>query len=134
LSLFPMMIFLTWHTSNKELFVSKKFIMQGVFVLLMAVFSVCAVHDYVSWNRARWALTDKVISEGMDVNNIDGGVEYMTWYHFDENVSEWWKEVEPKYQIVFKADTESLVVDKISYSRWLPGKGQIYLVRIDSQE
>lgn len=46
-------------------------------VALLAMFSVAATHDYLAWNRARWALLDRVAEVDPAVwARIDGGFEF----------------------------------------------------------
>jgi hypothetical protein len=41
----------------------------------IALFDVCAMHDYFGWNRARWDAIASLRSNGVAVTDIDGGSE-----------------------------------------------------------
>ncbi|WP_046756407.1 glycosyltransferase family 39 protein [Kordia jejudonensis] len=95
----------------------------GIFTL----FSVCAVHDHLSWNRLRWNVLNE-LTETIPKNQIQGGVEYVTWNFFSEDQEKWWENVTPVYTLVFKPAEDQKVLQEYTYSRWLPGKGVMYLV------
>ncbi|MCH2195256.1 glycosyltransferase family 39 protein [Kordia sp.] len=97
------------------------------FLGLLTWFSVSAVHDHLSWNRIRWEVLNK-LTETIPKNRIQGGVEYVTWNFFSEEQEKWWENVNEKYTLVFKPNEHQQVVEKYEYSRWLPGKGEMYLV------
>lgn len=98
------------------------------FLILMTWFSVCAVHDHLSWNRARWKALDELVDSGIPKNQIQGGVEYVTWNFFSEAKEKWWESVTPTYTLVFKPTDGQKVVKKYQYDRWLFGDGVMYLV------
>lgn len=97
------------------------------FLGLLTWFSVSAVHDHLSWNRVRWEVLNK-LTESIPKEQIQGGVEYVTWYFFSEEQEKWWENVNEKYTLVFKPNKHQHVVEQYEYSRWLPGKGEMYLV------
>jgi len=98
------------------------------FLGLITLFSVCATHDYLSWNRTRWNALNELVDSGVPKNEIQGGVEYVTWNFFSEEKEKWWESVTPKYTLVFKPSETDEVVKQYEYSRWLPGDGVMFLV------
>ncbi|GAA0729714.1 hypothetical protein GCM10009430_40130 [Aquimarina litoralis] len=105
-----------------------------VFLGLISWFSVCGTHDYLSWNRVRWDAINRLLDAGVPTNKIQGGAEFVTWYHFSEAKKRWWEDVTPVYTLVFSADTGNPIHEKLSYSRWLPGEGVMYVTYCASLE
>ncbi len=50
-----------------------------VLAACMAWYSVAGTHDYLAWNRTRWHLLERLESQGITAERIDGGVEYNAW-------------------------------------------------------
>jgi hypothetical protein len=98
------------------------------FLGLLTWFSVAATHDYLSWNRVRWNALNELVASGIPKNEIQGGVEYVTWNFFSEEKEKWWENVTPVYTLVFEPSDNQKVINEYTYSRWLPGEGVIYLV------
>jgi len=42
----------------------------------MGMYSTIAEHDYLSWSRARWQALTELTQQGIDPNEIDGGIEF----------------------------------------------------------
>jgi len=42
----------------------------------IGLYSTCAEHDYMSWNRARWDALSELQTQGIAASDIDGGVEF----------------------------------------------------------
>lgn len=69
-----------------------------VFLLIgtIGMISIAMVHDYLSWNRARWeALSDLVVKQGITPNRIDGGFEFNGAYLYSKSNTKpdakgWW--------------------------------------------
>ncbi len=99
-----------------------------VFVFLIGLFSVCATHDYLSWNRVRWDVITKLKESGIRPDHIQGGVEYSTWCFFSEEDDTWWEKITPVYALVFKPATDDVIINTYSYKRWLPGEGNIFVI------
>jgi hypothetical protein len=59
-------------------------VVRGVGVALLPIyglFSLAATHDYLAWNRARWAaLHDLIRDTKISINDIQGGFEFYGWY------------------------------------------------------
>lgn len=56
---------------------SPAFTLPGL--LAFYLFSVAAVHDYVSWNRVRWEIGRDLLAEGVPPEHIEGGFEWHGW-------------------------------------------------------
>lgn len=127
LALLPAVIIILCVQYNKE--PSRHFKRFSLlFVFVMGTFSVCATHDYLSWNRTRWEVISQLKESGVRLDYIGGGVEYSTWYFFSEEDDRWWEKVVPVYDLVFHPEDNDKVIDTYPYKRWLPGEGKIYLI------
>jgi hypothetical protein len=38
------------------------------------------MHDWLSWNSARWTLGRRALASGIAVTDIEGGLEWDNWY------------------------------------------------------
>jgi hypothetical protein len=102
-------------------------------MVLLTVFSICGTHDYLSWNKARWAalnyLTD---GKGISPYIIDGGFEFNGWHLYggvnlprDQGV-QWWIDKEfrlnkkDEYMVCFGNLKRYDPIEKFEYRRWLP--------------
>ena len=54
----------------------------GLLLAAFALFAVPATHDYLAWNRARWAATDSPRDAGVAFDDIDGGYEFNGWHAY----------------------------------------------------
>jgi hypothetical protein len=62
---------------------------EYVLPILMYLFSVVALQDYLAWNRARWAALGRLQAEyNAPLDQINGGYEFNGWYHSDRFVEE----------------------------------------------
>lgn len=127
LPLFPIAIVFLGVNSSKVPKKNFQYCTYG-FLGILTWFSVCAVHDHLSWNRVRWDVLNE-LTETIPKNQIQGGVEYVTWNFFSEEEEKWWENITPVYTLVFKPNPNQKIVEKYTYSRWLPGKGEMYLVQ-----
>ena len=92
-----------------------------VALLVLALFSITATHDYFAWNRARWRLYDTLRARGIPANQIQAGVEVTGWVELVRNPSgpKWpdvWKR---PYAIVFRPPAGSRTIATAPYRRWL---------------
>jgi len=127
LPLFPVTIVFLFADKKLDISrISKYFAM--FFLGALTWFSVFATHDYLSWNRVRWEVLEGLQEKGVSVNHIQGGVEFTTWHHFSETQDAWWENVIPVYTLVFNPKKEDVIVGEYSYSKWLSGKGKIYVI------
>jgi hypothetical protein len=49
-------------------------------LIAMGIFSVALMHDWLSWNEARWSLGKKWVANGVHPWEIEGGLEWNGWY------------------------------------------------------
>jgi hypothetical protein len=97
-----------------------------VLCVLISVYAVLAVHDYMAWNRARWrAIADLELSKGIAASRIDGGMEYngLRAYRPDyvaKDGKSWWWIDRDDYQITFDAIPGMAVAGAYPYRTWLP--------------
>jgi hypothetical protein len=57
------------------------FALSLAFLLFIGYFSTTATHDYLAWNRARWAAANHLIlEEHISVHRIEGGKEFNGWF------------------------------------------------------
>ena len=103
-----------------------------VVVLLYAVFTVGATHDYLEWNRVRWKAADDLMrTRHVPSNRIDGGTEFNGWMNYTHDFKgEWWEATTRDYMITFGPVAEYDEVARYSYRRWmLPGEGQVLILK-----
>jgi hypothetical protein len=110
--------------------------------LLIACYSICGTHDYLSWNRARWqAIRHLMMEEGVSPNLIDAGYEFNGLYLFNRNQSvwhpgpkSWWWVDKDDYVIAFGPIPGYRTIGKFAYKNWLPiGMRNVYVLRKESQ-
>jgi hypothetical protein len=117
-------------------------------VLLLALlgwYAVGGTHDYLAWNRARFAGLDALLSDGVSPAAIDGGVEFNAWYlsptlgtwptdrqvraHQPATARSWWWVVDDQYVASFHPLPGYVVHQEIPFTRWLvPGHGTIFIL------
>ncbi|WP_034061040.1 glycosyltransferase family 39 protein [Lacinutrix jangbogonensis] len=127
LILYPLTIVFVLNNFKQNINTKNK-IYAVPFLGLLMWFSVSATHDYLSWNRARWEVLNTLIDKGVPTHKIYGGVEFITWYHYSDENKRFWEEVKPVYALVANKTINYNIVQTIKYSRWLPGKGELYLI------
>ncbi len=131
LPLIPLLILVLPLRSSLSFTSGKMKLLTAVFISGMGWFSVCATHDYLSWNRVRWSVIEELRSKGVAAHQIDGGAEYVCQTLFDPKKQKWWEDLSPKYVLSFQP-TFGEVLGEFNYDRWLPGEGKIYLLKADS--
>ncbi len=105
-------------------------------LLLYGVFSVCAVHDYLAWNRTRWQAIGQLTSGlGVGPERIDGGFEFNGLHTYSEdyvrspNKSPWWVK-DDEYVVAFDIIPGYEVFRSFPVKSWLPaGIKRIYTLR-----
>ncbi len=93
-------------------------------LLGLAGFSVAATHDYLAWNRARWAALGELASQGVPASVIDGGFEFNGSRLYREGYQEipgksWWWVQDDEYVIAFAPLPGYRVVNRHPWDRWL---------------
>lgn len=112
---------------------------------VLAWWAIAGTHDYLEWNRARFAEIATFEREGFDAREIDGGLEYNAWqlagelgdWPTTEEVRKgqahtrksWWWVIDDRFVLSFR-DLPGYDVRKSSaYSRWLvPGTGHVLVL------
>ncbi len=114
----------------------------GLAVLaLVGLVSVGLMHDWLSWNRARWELGSRALAKGIPARDIEGGFEWDGWndpavargeepghdptaheprgliLEFTGHYYPW---VRGLYALSFCELPDSTRVDAVPYSTWLP--------------
>jgi hypothetical protein len=119
-------------------------------VVGLAVFAGLALaltHDWLSWNAARWNLGRRVISAGVPLTDLEGGVEWDNWFdpHPDRSPSSSadhgltisfnhfrHPNLTGRYGLSFSPLPGTRVVDRQPYSAWLIKQPQaFYLLKPD---
>ncbi len=134
--LFPMLLIagawgagaLRWTWISRPLFA-----LAFVGILLQAGFSVAATHDYLAWNRVRWAaLRDLMRVHGVPPRQIDGGVEFNGTYLYGTRSppgkSPFWVE-DDLYMVTFGPMPGYRTFSEHPFARWLPpGQGTVFIL------
>lgn len=94
-------------------------------VVLIALCSITATHDYLSWNRARWSALDSLTTElNISPAQIDGGFEFNGWHRPGPleygKAKSWWWVAQDEYCVTFGPLDGYQCVKKIPFCRWLP--------------
>ena len=103
-------------------------------VLGLAVFSVLALHDYLAWNRTRWAaIADLQATHTASPETLDGGIEYNGLFSYDPSYtprpdkSFWWVKGDD-YMITFGPVPGMKVLKRYPYRTYLPPFGRALYV------
>lgn len=96
----------------------------AVLLVVLGLFSVGATHDFLAWNRARWAATTELSAAGVDAKRIDGGYEFNGWFTYDPayvptDARSWWWVVDDEYVIASGPVPGYRVEKEYPFSRWL---------------
>jgi hypothetical protein len=111
---------------------------------LYAVVSVALLHDWLSWNAARWELGRRAVERGIEATDIEGGFEWNGWYSpypvFARCRGErkgltltltWcmYAHISGRYGLSFSVLDGTRAVDEEPYDLWLaPGRRSFYLI------
>jgi hypothetical protein len=103
-------------------------------IIGFGAFSVAATHDFLAWNRARWAATDHLMhEEHIQPQRIDGGYEFNGHFLYDRKYTatlgkSWWWVVDDEY-VIATADLPGYQrIGDYPYGRWLPPYGMSVVV------
>ncbi len=105
--------------------------------IFLAGFSIAATHDYLAWNRARWAAINKLtIEKNISPNRIDGGFEFNAFnntgprHPLSRMGRSWWFVGEDEYLISFGEVSCYEKIDSIPFSSYLPPReDHIYILQ-----
>jgi hypothetical protein len=117
----------------------------GVLVVL-AVVSVGLMHDWLAWNSARWDLGRRAVAQGIDPQDIEGGVEWDGWYAPPGEepppsrgprgavlpfTREWFPAIRGRYVLSFSPDPRFVRRASEPYTLWLlPGRREFWLLEV----
>jgi hypothetical protein len=118
-------------------------VVASLATLVLAWFSVAGTHDYLAWNRARYAQLDELAAGGIAPERIDGGMEFNAWHLAkasgyaptdaevkigqSERQKSWWWVVDDEFVIAMQPLEGYAIRARRPYRRWLvPGEGAVY--------
>jgi len=108
----------------------------AVLLACLAAFAICGTHDYLAWNRARWAALRTLTAEQhVPAGEIDGGFEFNGLLGYDpayvaSPYKSWWWVRDPAYMVSFGALPGYDVVTQMPYDAWLPPHtGRVLVLR-----
>lgn len=143
LALVPVLICLA--LSFRLLKLKPNFLVGVPLLVLMALYSLCATQDFMSWNRARWHCLATLEKQGVKPAEIDGGAEYnfdkdvFLWvktfknedfYANPRNCWRWWRVHDDKYIISFSTIPGYDVIGQESYLSGLSfSKRQVLILK-----
>jgi hypothetical protein len=58
-------------------------LLTAVALLGFALFSLVGTQDWLSFNRVRWELGQGLLAQGVSLEQIDGGMEWDAWFHYE---------------------------------------------------
>ena len=106
----------------------------GLPLLAFAFVSVTATHDYLAWNRTRWAILRELTTRSeVPAEKIDGGYEFNGSVMYDPNVrppkskSYWWVR-DDEYVLASGPMEGYAVMAQRAVDRWLPFGPEAVLV------
>jgi hypothetical protein len=93
-------------------------------LVVLGLFSVGATHDYLAWNRARWAATTELMMAGVDAKRIDGGYEFNGSFTYDPayvitEAKSWWGVVDDEYVVASGPIPGYRETRRFAFHRWL---------------
>jgi hypothetical protein len=118
--------------------------------LLLAFYAIAGTHDYLAWNRARYAGLAELTEAGVSPREIDGGMEFNAWKlaatlgtwptNAEARVGQpptrksWWWVVDDRYVASFRPLPDYTVRRALPYQRWLPpGEGHVFILERAAQ-
>ena len=119
-------------------------------LVLYGWISVGLMHDWLSWNAARWELGRQAVAQGIAPTDIEGGFEWNGWYacadpdhslvgparpplrHQGVSLSlpftqRWFPAVTGQYALAFTQPTNSFVIASKQYTQWLGASPRVFL-------
>jgi hypothetical protein len=118
--------------------------------VVLAWYAVAGTHDYLAWNRARYAGLDALTAAGISPRAIDGGMEFNAWHLAAElgtwptdaqarpgqaaTVKSWWWVIDDRFVASFRELPGYHVERALPYARWLvPGAGRVVILARDGE-
>jgi dolichyl-phosphate-mannose-protein mannosyltransferase len=116
--------------------------------VVLAWYAVAGTHDYLAWNRARYAGLDALTAAGISPRAIDGGMEFNAWHLAAElgtwpsdaqvrpgqaaTVKSWWWVIDDRFVASFRELPGYHVQRALPFARWLvPGAGRVVMLERD---
>jgi hypothetical protein len=112
----------------------------------MAVFSIALMHDWLSWNEARWTLGKNAIASGIHPWEIEGGLEWNGWYGPDNqpglppakgpvaamiaqyNADLHFGHIIDRYALGAQQPADMVVRARQPYTVWLPPGNRVFML------
>jgi hypothetical protein len=118
---------------------------SAVLAAALAWYAIAGTHDYLAWNRARYAGIAELAAAGVPPEQIDGGMEYNGWalaaalnrWPTDAEArvgqpptrKSWWWVVDDRFVVSFRPLPGYDVRRSLPYARWLvPGTGHVVVL------
>lgn len=125
----------------KPLFTRDNRFIYGILMSVFVLFCITATHDYMSWNRARWAAINYLTNEKkIERHKIDGGFEFNAWFQtagcnpVNKYGISWWFVAADDYVISFGELGGFKKIKKLEYFRLLPpGKDSLSILFKESK-
>jgi len=95
-------------------------------LLLLALFSLLGTHDYLAWNRARYAGLDRLATQGVQPEQIDGGFEFNGFHRAgpmgkrSNQQKSWWFVGDDEWAVSMHENYGYDLMFAMPYRRWLP--------------
>ena len=107
-------------------------------VAASVIFATGTTRDYLTWNRVRWEALNRLLQDGVNVSDIDGGFEFNGLHLYDPNYRDspgksWWWVRGDTYQIGFGRIPGYEVLTEYQYSNWIPPRTGTLVVLRKSQ-
>lgn len=116
-----------------------------VLAAVLVAYAVAGTHDYLAWNRARYAGLAELTDAGVSPREIDGGMEFNAWQLAAElgtwptneearvgqppTRKSWWWVIDDRYVASFRPLPGYTVRRTWAYRRWLPpGEGRVFIL------
>jgi hypothetical protein len=136
LGIVPLLMIVALGMRHSKFEVGRRARALAVTILVVyGIFSVCATHDYLSWNRMRWrALNFLTEQKGVSYSQIDGGFEFNGLHGYSPDYvpckgKSWWWVKEDKYVISFGPIPGYSVYKVYPYEKWMPpGEGEVMIL------
>lgn len=94
--------------------------------LLLALFALLGTHDYLAWNRARYAGLERLATQDVQPEQIDGGFEFNGFYRAGPmgkrsgQQKSWWFVGDDEWAVSMHENYGYDLMFAMPYRRWLP--------------
>jgi hypothetical protein len=108
---------------------------SAVLLTVYGSLGVAGVHDYFSFNRARWQVLQELLADRISPMDIEGGFEFNGWYGYEpayRNVGIVFNTGmihNDRFVVALKPLSGFAVRESLAFDRWLfPGQGQVLVL------